>query len=51
MFLVDKNKKNYEEYICLDIFEKIMCFNDGKCDLYNCFWIGMMSEEDEEGKV
>ncbi|MBX9966740.1 SMP-30/gluconolactonase/LRE family protein [Priestia aryabhattai] len=51
LLLVDKNKKNHEEYIRLDTLEQTMRFNDGKCDPYNRFWVGTMSEEDEEGKA
>ncbi|KKI92782.1 gluconolactonase [Bacillus sp. SA1-12] len=51
LILFDETNKASKELISLDDLGKNMRFNDGKCDPYNRFWVGTMSEDGARGKA
>lgn len=51
LILFDRSNKASKEIISLADFGKTMRFNDGKCDPFNRFWVGTMSEDGARGKA
>ncbi|WP_253291302.1 SMP-30/gluconolactonase/LRE family protein [Virgibacillus proomii] len=51
LILYDENQKETKNLLTLPIPTNTIRFNDGKCDPYNRFWIGTMSEIGETGKA
>ncbi|WP_404451890.1 SMP-30/gluconolactonase/LRE family protein [Virgibacillus necropolis] len=51
LILFDKSNEASKEIISLADLGKTMRFNDGKCDPFNRFWVGTMSEDGARGKA
>ncbi|NBJ71414.1 MULTISPECIES: SMP-30/gluconolactonase/LRE family protein [Clostridia] len=51
VILYDENQKEIRDFLTLPISTDTIRFNDGKCDPYNRFWVGTMSETGETGKA
>jgi sugar lactone lactonase YvrE len=51
LILYDETNNTSEELVSLDDLENTIRFNDGKCDPYNRFWVGTMSEDGARSKA